>query len=497
MTRLAMRALVVVVTLLECGPGTPPPCGTADAGACDAQSEPAPTCDPSKDPKDDPLCVSDALGICVSPNGDDAHPGTKELPVQTIAKAISLTETVKRIYVCEGTYAEDVSIAPPADGISLFGGFSCADWSYTGTKAQLGKSNLALAITATHSPITIEDVYVRAATGELGNPSSIAALVANATGTVTFRRVSLNAGSGVAGPDGVTGSNYDATLVPTDPKIKGIDATGGGAGFGAAQPCSALCSDGKASAGGAGGRGGTSALGGATGSATPVITGLITPNDGAGGTADTGAGCTAGDHGGDATLAGLDAPSPTTLGALVASGWNASTSPDGANGGTGEGGGGGGGAKLTDDTHGGGGGGACGGCGGAGGAAGVGGGSSIALAILSSPVTVVASELHAGDGANGGTGVGGQIGQSGGVGGAGSAPGCAGGFGGRGSAGGTGAGGVGGSSVAVLYTGTVPTLDSSTQGAMTFGAKGLKGIGGKPGVNDGIDGVAMTVHQLP
>src|SRR5580765_1782545 len=167
MTLITMRARAAVVLVVSWVALLPhcqsldsiPPCGEGGA-TCDAEA--GPVCDPNRDPKDDPLCVADAFGVFVSPTGDDANPGTKKKPVQTIAKAISLTEKVKRIYACEGIYEEDVSIAPPADGIGLFGGFSCSDWSYTGNKSHLGKTRLALAITATTQPITIEDFYVRA-----------------------------------------------------------------------------------------------------------------------------------------------------------------------------------------------------------------------------------------------------------------------------------------------------------------------------------------------
>jgi hypothetical protein len=79
----------------------------------------------------------------------------------------------------------------------------------------------------------------------------------------------------------------------------------------------------------------------------------------------------------------------------------------------------------------------------------------------------------------------------------GSPPGCAGGSGGTGGTGGTGAGGVGGISVGVLYKGNTPTVDSATMGAITLGTAGAKGVGGKPGTNDGIAGVAMATMQSP
>jgi hypothetical protein len=40
-------------------------------------------------------------------------------------------------------------------------------------------------------------------------------------------------------------------------------------------------------------------------------------------------------------------------------------------------------------------------------------------------------------------------------------------------------------------------MDASTEASITFGAKGTKGLGASPGVNDGIDGASMSMMQLP
>ncbi|MCL4756376.1 MAG: PE-PGRS family protein, partial [Myxococcales bacterium] len=64
-----------------------------------------------------------------------------------------------------------------------------------------------------------------------------------------------------------------------------------------------------------------------------------------------------------------------------------------------------------------------------------------------------------------------------------------------GGAGGAGGGGAGGISVAVVWKGTAaPTLDGSAK--VTLGNKGTKGAGGKPGTNDGIDGVAQNTLEV-
>ena len=52
----------------------------------------------------------------VSPEGDDAHPGTKAAPLQTIQRAADLAQPGDTITVHEGVYRERVN--PPRGGQS-------------------------------------------------------------------------------------------------------------------------------------------------------------------------------------------------------------------------------------------------------------------------------------------------------------------------------------------------------------------------------------------
>ncbi len=484
---IAFGSLVILAFAPRCGSGTTDCTQTSTCPSDASDGPPALSCDTTKDPKDAPGCLDDRVGVFVSPTGSDTGTGTKAAPFQTIGKALTSVGALTRVYVCEGTYSEDVTIAPPVDGISIYGGFKCADWTYSGNKPTVGKSQIALTINGTTKAIAIEDLLVHAADGSAQNGSSVAALVVNATGAVTFNRVNLTAGVGLTSTDGAAGSNYNAALSQSDASIAGHNATG--ITGGTPQTCANLCTDATTSSGGGGGNGGS----GSSGSdGLPSLNGQA-PNDGLHGTG--GATCTNGDHGADATAAGADAVSPTVLGALSTTGWAATSSAAGKNGGVGQGGGGGGGAAANN--AGGGAGGGCGGCGGGGGISGGGGGGSIALAVMSSNVTVNASEIHAGDAGNGGKGGSGQLGQSGGYSGNQSNPGCVGGTGGKGSAGGTGAGGVGGISVGVLYKGSQPTIDATTTTGTTVGKAGTKGVGGNAGTNDGMDGIAQPSMQAP
>lgn len=460
-----------------------------DNGACDADGsvgdagvDAPPGCDPGADPKDSPACVVDSFGVFVdAANGKDTNAGTKLAPVKTIGHALSIVGTKPRIYVCEGAYAEDVVLNASHDGVSMYGGWKCADWSYSGNKPVIGKTQNPFKIDSLTKAVTLEDLEVDATDGDTTNLSSIAMFV-NGSANVALKRVKLSAGKGYAGATG-TLSSY---TYPSQSDLNGNSSLGvdGGA------PKTHTCPAGDTSTGGGGGYGnGSDGQDGTPGASNK---GTLTACSGA----NTGGG--KGANGAN----GSDGPKLTATGQLAGGGWVPSKGTDGSHGSIGQGGGGGGGYGNTAN-NGGGGGGGCGGCGGAGGGGGGGGGGSVALAVISSTVVVNASTLVATTAGDGGAGVAGQPGESfagfGGIPGLGSFPGCNGGAGGTGGNGGAGAGGAGGISVGVLWKGgAAPTVDSATNAQITVAAKGgAKGTGGNSPANDGIDGVAQAVLQAP
>ena len=356
-------------------------------------------CDLSKDISASPACVDEGIAVFVSAaSGDDNNAGTKAAPFKTIGAALQKAGIKPRVYVCEGTYGEDVSVTQ-ANAASLYGGLSCTDWSYSGKQPIVGKTTLALHVDSLTKPLVIADMAFQSADGIKPGDSSIAALI-NQSADVTLRRVKLSAGKGVDGAKGVAATNW-AAVAQSDMSIVGTSASGTAGG--GTHSCS-LCTDGNNSTGAKGGSARSTPSGGANGA--PNLSGM-SPNDGAGGMA----GCVAGQIGAPATAA-VAAKGALTVGALSATGWVATNGSNGQNGGPGQGGGGGGGASSL--MGGGGGGGGCGGCGGAGGSAGGGGGGSIALAIVLSNVTLVSSALVTSNGGKGGDGVAGQDGQIGG-----------------------------------------------------------------------------------
>ena len=101
-----------------------------DGSSGDAAPDAPPGCDLGKEPKDSAPCVADSVGVFVSPMGDDMNAGTKASPVKTIGKALGIAGGKPRVYVCEGTYGESVDLTK---AVSIYGGFKCSDWSYSGT----------------------------------------------------------------------------------------------------------------------------------------------------------------------------------------------------------------------------------------------------------------------------------------------------------------------------------------------------------------------------
>lgn len=449
--------------------------GTGGAGGVSGSGGTAGTdagqCDTTKTPSQEACLLDDQHAVFVNGTVGMTGTGTKASPFKTITEALGAASG-KLILVCDTTYAEQVKITA---GVKLFGGFSCTDWSYeTGKRAVVkptAKGN-ALSIDSVSSAVLIEDMEFTSADGTLAGESSVAAMV-NASTDVKLHRVKLAAGKGIAGANGV----LTAFTYPAQGGLNGSNANV--LAGGAVKQCN--CPGGAQSIGGAGASGPTPKAG---------DDGFPSLGGGQGGTPGSCGGTGTGKDG-SAAPAAAAAGGASTLGALTAAGWSPSAGASGSPGGPGQGGGGG-----ASAATGGGGGGGCGGCGGAGGPGGGGGGASVALIALDSSISVDAgSELVATDAGNGGTGASGQTGQSdfgfGGVQGPGACPGGAGAGGGAGGAGGGGAGGI---SVPVVWKGTAaPTIDGSAK--LTFGKKGNKGIGGKAGSNDGIDGVAQNVLQ--
>lgn len=445
------------------------PPGTADGGSgietgSEAGAIPS-TCDLEKSVKDSPTCVDDSVGIFVAPAGDDFSEGTRAKPVRTIMKALELASASSRprVYVCEGTFDERVSIARP---ISINGGLSCSWQVKASARPRLAPmTGVPLTIARANGVVVIEDLEIVGGADPAASGASAVAVFVSESKSVTFRRTTIVAGAGVAGAKGATASNYSGAIA-----AKGKNALAGAGG--PEQTCA--CADGVSSS--KGGRGGT-AVGPSPspGAATPAVGGI---NSG-GSSYES---CIVGSAGADGT-AGTKGAGASTPGTVTSAGWGAG--PRGASGGNGNPGQGGGGGGCIELVTAGGAGGGCGGCGGRGGEGGLAGGSSFALVSFESAVSVIDCSLTSGAAGKGGEGGDGQDGQVGGESGLGACVGGSGGFGAGGSGGG---GGAGGHSIVVYYRGPQPRLEGTTLTPGPHGSAGAGGVGGASGGNAGVNG---------
>jgi hypothetical protein len=465
--------------------------GTFDGapdGALESSSD-SPGCDATKSPKDEPCLASDVHAVFVDGSKQGGGSGTKGSPVATIMEGLARAKASNKglIILCAGTYKERVVVDQAVDGVSIYGGFRCADWSYDpGAKVTVkpDATGYALELKGLVTGTNIEDIEFESKDAATDGESSIAAFVTGSQ-RVVLKRVVLRAGAAMKGKNGGTFANHAGT--PSG----GTNGNAGGGGSGSSNTCLDATTSSK------GGNGGPLGGGGTDGSSVPAVGGS---NAGLGGV-----NCTAGTTGANG-LAQAGGGGAQRNGTLSSTGWTTQPGEEGRNGNPAQGGGGGGGrASLI-----GGGGGGAGGCGGGKGLGGQTGGSSIALAIHNSVVSLFGSSLVAKNAGSGGAGGMGQAGQPGGSKRLGACDGAEGGIGAGGSGGGGGAGGV---SLGVAWVGTAPSIDGQavtqapTHASITLGtpgALGSKGTGasatstgnaGQDGT-DGRTGLAQAVLQI-
>jgi uncharacterized membrane protein YgcG len=478
-------------------------------GGLEAEVAP-PACDPTKSPHDEPCVVDTAFGIFASPAGSDTDPGSKSAPVRTIGRAMDMAKAAgKRVYVCAGSYPEQLVVGSSRDGVNVYGALDCATWSYgAANKVRVAPalSGYALEIQSLQTGATFEDLEFDAQDAPYGAPgaSSVAVFVSSSQ-RVQFDHVVMLAGKGNDGaPAGSTSATNWFGTPPAYAELNGNNAED--AGGAPSKPCT--CADQSQTSGGAGG--GPMNIP-SPGAGTPAYSDA---GAGAGGT--NALSCATGGTGQNGNEAPVPTPnmSSASRGSCSPSGCVPGTGSVGDNGKPGQGGGGGGNGPLSTGS---GGGGACGGCGGAGGKGGQGGGASIALLSFQSSTALADCTLTATAAGNGGAGGAAEAGQAGGImGGYGNLGGCAGGAGGAGAGGNGGQGGPGGPSLGIGYVGAPPTVDGVVFPQATVvsgisvgatGSGGATGLGGASAANStgpagamgapGQAGLGAAVGALP
>lgn len=454
----------------------------SDAGAADS----AASCDPQKDV----TCISEEKGFFVKA-GSQGGDGTRAKPFAKIQEGIEAATAAKfRVYVCEGDYAETVSIKKT---VGVYGGLTGCDattWTPTVGRVSKVKAAAGHALDASAGSIELTDLSFTApdfagqteTTEGAAGKSSIAAFI-HSGADVQAKRTSFVAQGG---------GNAKPTMA--DPSGTGAGGTMGGTADGTNAGIAGTSTCGVP--GGRGGVGASAADESTHGTPAPVdetvtdgrrgctrnVLVLAGANKCSGGSASS---CGVGEPG--AGGVGKTASPAGSLLDLSASGLAPKAGAAGAAGAPGGGGGGGGGGTTGQN----GGGGGAGGCGGAGGKGGGAGGASVAVAVYDARFSC--SEGCTAKAGVAGSGGKGQRGQKGGAGadngnqsGAGACPGGiggggAGGQGGQGGAGGLAAGIVFGGSASVTWAGQPVADTAATLKDVTAGTPGTPGGAGDPG----------------
>ncbi|MDB5213575.1 MAG: virulence associated protein, partial [Myxococcaceae bacterium] len=433
----------------------------------------------------DPSELTDQYGVFVSPNGQPHTDGNHVRPALTIQDGIDLAKRVgKRVYVCAGTFHEQITIA---DSISIIGGLDCTnnDWTVgkPGSRTRIeAPSSPAVTATKITSPTRLEGLDIVAPDAHSPSGSSIA-LLADHAGALTVASSKLTAGNAAKGDDGKDGIQLaNAPTVHGGPGWDDVNCTAGAGcnhnpiriGLWLASPRAPhgenVCVGAAGfvgEAGGYGGSGGLYQIEQPDGIVSRPVYYLHMTQYGSepGDHTRTSA---AGSDGSD----GANAPSDI---ALSAAGFTAVSGSAGKNGAPGSGGRGGDGfGSTTNDplvgdvwTGWSGAGGGAGGCPGLAGGEGKGGGASIAAVLVESPVSFDAVELLSNRGGAGGLGAFGSAPTTGGAPGYNTQPSLLpmrnGQPGGRGGLAGASGNGANGPSLGIAYVGTKPVVSADTK----------------------------------
>ncbi len=402
----------------------------------------------------------------------------------------------KSVFVCSGTFVEDVLIA---DGVSVIGGLDCArpEWTPSGNKTRLAPlRSPVMQANGVVTPTRVEGFEVIAPDATEPSTSSIAVFVQDSPG-LTIVASKIVAGNGAKGADGaepppvVVGGtiNGQAGDVPKD--VCSADywaCEPAGRAAGGTMTCDGVMN--PIMRGGSGGAAGiwesvSTPLGGGWGYRYKDNDPKYAPTNGED---------RAGTHG----ARGVNGKSATGYGSFARTGYQPLDGTAGTNGSVGAGGSAGDGighvlpcnfcgqgGKVAFRSWGGAGGGA-GGCGGVAGTAGRGGGASIAVFAYASPIKLVDVAIVTGNGGAGGRGSFGARATLGGKAGTYTHVATAGQPGGNGGPAGTSGSGAGGPSIGIAFTGTTPEMVDTT---ITLGKSG----DGVPELrrDDGVGGVSI------
>ncbi len=186
--------------------------------------------------------------VRLGPNGVDADAtGTQAKPFKTIGAALAkITAEKRRIYICDGTYAEDVMLDATHSGVSLFGGIdfkgdgaALVPFTYPDVTALNGKDatgnsgGIATPYTCPGGAIT-----TGAKGGDLGGSGASGTPGAPNPGTLSDCTSDVTGHAGMQ-PAASSGANTLGSLADTGwapragtPGANGTAGQGGGGGYG-------------------------------------------------------------------------------------------------------------------------------------------------------------------------------------------------------------------------------------------------------------------------
>ena len=175
--------------------------------------------------------------VYVSKSGDDADPGTVDLPVLTIGRGIEIAEPAgKTVIVAQGVYDEQVELAA---GVSMYGGYR-ADFQDRDTAAfevevrhTSGPAGTpALVADGIHAATEIGGITVTGTDAAAAGQGSTAALLVDCGPELMFFEVIVNAADGADGTDGQSSTALMAALgVTSSAMLDGAAGTAGGHGI--------------------------------------------------------------------------------------------------------------------------------------------------------------------------------------------------------------------------------------------------------------------------
>jgi hypothetical protein len=175
--------------------------------------------------------VCGGLGTFVSElTGDDANPGTQDLPVKTIGKGIANAQTIQAtapgpidVYVAEGSYPEKVTLV---ESINLVGGFSCTAQPCSWTRDPV--TYISTIVNQDFEGVLCGDNITRqtrldgfTVEGHSGAPNAVGVVgVTLAGGTPTIVSNVITAGDS-SGPSGGAGRSIGLLLLGPSNDVKG------------------------------------------------------------------------------------------------------------------------------------------------------------------------------------------------------------------------------------------------------------------------------------